>query len=445
MMAPQGSYYIWAPPGPHAQEIRMEFSIRTTTGLLLFFISLAVFPCFIAASEPVTVTERARRIHFSSYVFDGHNDLPWAIRNQAASSFDKMDIALPQPGLHTDIPRLREGNVGAQFWSVYVPANTAEDGTAFLKTLEQIELVRAMVDRYPDTFMLALSTDDIRRSRRTSRIASLIGVEGGHAIEDSIGKLRRLYSLGTRYMTLTHSANLSWADSATDAAEHRGLTPFGEGVVREMNRLGMLVDLSHVSEATMADALEVSRAPVIFSHSSARTIASHPRNVPDSILKQLTANGGVVMVNFYSGFIHPESARRRENMFDVMRDLRVKHPLEADYRSAMTRWRVSNPILPGSVHDVVDHIDHIVKVAGIEHVGLGSDYDGVSMLPAQLEDVSTYPVITQELLNRGYSRRDIHRILCENVLRAFARAEEVAAKRRSRPAPKASSDSEECF
>ena len=423
----------------------MTLSHRTTTRLLVFLACLAGFPFFLRAENPVTVTERARRIHSASYVFDGHNDLPWAIRNQASSSFDQMDIALPQPDLHTDIPRLREGNVGAQFWSVYVPANTAEDGTAFLKTLEQIELVRAMVDRYPDTFMLALSTEDIRRSRRASRIASLIGVEGGHAIEDSIGNLRRLYSLGARYMTLTHSANLSWADSATDATEHQGLTPFGEGVVREMNRLGMLVDLSHVSEATMADALRISRAPVIFSHSSARTIASHPRNVPDSILKQLPANGGVVMVNFFSGFIHPESARRRENMFDVMRDFRVKHPLESDYRAAMTRWRASNPILPGSVHDVVDHIHHIVNVAGIEHVGLGSDFDGVSMLPAQLEDVSTYPVITQELLNRGYSRRDIHRILCENVLRAFARAEEVAGDHRRRPAKRPSSDSEECF
>jgi membrane dipeptidase len=377
---------------------------------------------------PVKVTNRAQRVHFSSYVFDGHNDLPWAIRNKAASSFEKLDIATHQPSLHTDIPRLKLGNVGAQFWSVYVPANTAKDGTALLKTLEQIELVKLMVERYPETFALALSTSDIARCRRDGKIASLIGVEGGHAIEDSIANLRRLYALGARYMTLTHSANLSWADSATDDSEHEGLTPFGEGIVREMNRLGMLVDLSHVSAATMHDALRVSAAPVIFSHSSARTIASHPRNVPDDVLRQVAVNGGVVMVNFYSGFIHPESARRRENMFDVMREFRAKHPVESDYRKAMVRWQTANPILPGTVHDVVDHIDQVVKVAGVAHVGLGSDFDGVPMLPDQLEDVSTYPVITQELINRGYSRRKIHAILSGNVLRVLAEAEKVAAR-----------------
>jgi len=414
----------------------MKISRRTLMGVFSFLFAIASFPFWVEATEPVVITARGRRIHFSSFVLDGHNDLPWAIRNQAASSFDNLDISLPQPSLHTDIPRLRMGNVGAQFWSVYVPANTADDGTAFLKTLEQIELVRTMVDRYPETFSLALSTADIRRSRRNSRIASMIGVEGGHAIENSIGKLRRLYSLGARYMTLTHSANLSWADSATDADEHQGLTPFGEAVVREMNHLGMLVDLSHVSEATMADALDVSRVPVIFSHSSARSIAPHPRNVPDSILRKLPANRGVVMVNFYSGFIHPASAQGRSSMFEVMRDFRARYPAESDYRAAMTRWRASNPILPGNVHDVVDHIDHIVHMAGIDHVGIGSDYDGVSLLPIQLEDVSTYPVITQELLNRGYSRRDIHRILCENALRVFAEAEAFSARHGTRSAEK---------
>ena len=396
--------------------------------LVLTAMTLASMPTLFAVERPpVTVTNRGRRVHFSSYVFDGHNDLPWAIRNEASSSFDNIDIGSSQPGLHTDIPRLRKGNVGAQFWSVYVPANTAQDGTALLKTLEQIQLVKAMVERYPDTFSLALSTADVTRCRREGRIASLIGVEGGHAIEDSIGNLRRLYELGARYMTLTHSANLSWADSATDAVEHKGLSPFGEEVVREMNRMGMLVDLSHVSAATMEDALRVSTAPVIFSHSSARAIAPHPRNVPDDILERVAANGGVVMVNFFSGFIHPESARRRENMFDVMREFRSQYPAEADYRKAMTRWRIANPILPGSVHDVVDHIDHIATVAGVAHVGLGSDFDGVSMLPNQLHDVSTYPVITQELLNRGYSRRDIHAILCGNMMRVFREAEKVAS------------------
>lgn len=376
----------------------------------------------------VTVTNRGQRIHFSSYVFDGHNDLPWAIRNEASSSFSNIDISHDQPTLHTDIPRLRKGNVGAQFWSVYVPANTADDGTALLKTLEQIQLVKEMVKRYPDTFSLALTTEDITSCRRAGTIASLIGVEGGHAIEDSLGNLRRLYQLGARYMTLTHSANLSWADSATDGVMHDGLSPFGEEVVREMNRLGMLVDLSHVSAATMKDALRVTSAPIIFSHSSARAVAPHPRNVPDDVLQLVAENDGVVMVNFFSGFIHPESARRSKNMFDVMREFREEYPVEADYRKAMARWRAANPILPGSVHDVVDHIDHIAKVAGVAHVGLGSDFDGVSMLPEQLHDVSTYPVITQELLNRGYSRRDIHAILSGNMMRAFRMAEKVASR-----------------
>jgi membrane dipeptidase len=396
-------------------------------------IAIAIILAWIPAIQaeerfPVTVTNRGQRIHFSSYVFDGHNDLPWAIRNEASSSFSNIDIDVNQPTLHTDIPRLRKGNVGAQFWSVYVPANTANDGTALLKTLEQIQLVKAMVERYPTTFSLALTTEDVTRCRREGKIASLIGVEGGHAIEDSLGNLRRLYELGARYMTLTHSANLSWADSATDGVTHDGLSPFGEEVVRDMNRLGMLVDLSHVSAATMKDALRVTSAPIIFSHSSARAVAAHPRNVPDDVLKLVADNGGVVMVNFFSGFIHPESARRSKNMFDVMRGFRTEYPVEADYRKAMTRWRTANPILPGSVHDVVDHIDHIATVAGVEHVGLGSDFDGVSMLPDQLHDVSTYPVITQELLNRGYSRRDIHGILSGNVMRAFRAAERVASR-----------------
>jgi len=396
---------------------------------LAIAITLAWIPTLRAVERPqVTVTNRGQRVHFSTYVFDGHNDLPWAIRNEASSSFSNIDIDHDQPSLHTDIPRLRKGNVGAQFWSVYVPAKTADDGTALLKTLEQIQLVKAMVKRYPSTFSLALTTEDITRCRREGTIASLIGVEGGHAIEDSLGNLRRLYQLGARYMTLTHSANLSWADSATDGVMHDGLSPFGEEVVREMNRLGMLVDLSHVSAATMKDALRVTSAPIIFSHSSARAVAPHPRNVPDDVLQLVAENEGVVMVNFFSGFIHPESARRSKNMFDVMRKFRAEYSAEADYRKAMARWRAANPILPGSVHDVVDHIDHIVKIAGVAHVGLGSDFDGVSMLPDQLHDVSTYPVITQELLNRGYSRRDIHAILSGNVMRAFRTAERVASR-----------------
>jgi membrane dipeptidase len=321
--------------------------------------------------------------------------------------------------------------VGAQFWSVYVPANTANDGTALLKTLEQIELVHAMAERYPETFALCGTTADILRARRENKIASLIGVEGGHAIEGSMANLRRLYQLGARYMTLTHSATLPWADSATDEAKHQGLTKFGEAVVHEMNRLGMLVDLSHVSADTMLDTLQISRAPVIFSHSSAFAVAGHPRNVPDNVLEQVRINGGVVMVNFYSGFIHPESARRRAKMFDVMREMRLKYPEAADYRKAMTRWRAENPIAPGHARDVVDHIDHIVKVAGFRHVGIGSDFDGISVVPVQLEDVASYPVITQEMLTRGYSRRAIQAIMSGNVMRVLTEAERVAEEPQS--------------
>ena len=374
----------------------------------------------------VVVTEKALKIHRRGYVLDGHNDLPWAIRNNASSSFERMDISKPQPKLHTDISRLREGNVGAQFWSVYVPAETARRGESLLQTLEQIELVHAMVKKYPDTFQLALSTADIKRARQSNKIASLIGVEGGHSIENSIETLRRLYRLGARYMTLTHSDTLDWADSATDTPKHQGLNAFGEEIVREMNRLGMLVDLSHVSPETMKDALRITKAPIIFSHSSARSVADHARNVPDDVLRLTAKNGGVVMVNFFSGFVEPESARRMAKMFDVSRELRKQYPKEADYQAARKRWRAKHPMLPGTIHDVVDHIDHIVRVAGIDHVGIGSDYDGVSMLPDQLEDVSTYPVITQELLNRGYDEKAIHKIMSGNVLRAFAEAERVS-------------------
>jgi membrane dipeptidase len=382
-----------------------------------------------AERPPVVLTDEARRIHQAGFVFDGHNDLPWEMRKQASSSFEKLDISQRHEGkLHTDIPRLREGNVLAQYWSVYVPAETRKTGQALLQTLEQMELVQAMVKRYPETFELALTAEDVDRIRAQGKIASLIGVEGGHSIEDSLAVLRQLYEKGARYMTLTHSDTLAWADAATDKPQSSGLSPFGEEVVREMNRLGMLVDLSHVSVETMKDALRVTQAPVIFSHSSARAIADHPRNVPDDVLRQVTRNGGVVMVNFYSGFVQPESARKMTGMFDVSRRMHERYPNDADYEKAMARWRAENPIEPGTIHDVVDHIDHIVRVAGVDHVGLGGDFDGVTMLPNQLEDVSRYPLITQELLNRGYTAEQIHKILGDNALRVLRAAEQVARR-----------------
>lgn len=384
----------------------------------------------------VEVTPTAKEAHQRGFIFDGHNDLPWALRTNASSSFEKMDISKPQPKLHTDIARLKEGNVGAQFWSVYVPAETSQRGAALRETLEQIELVHAMMERYSDTFEFARTTADIERIQKAGKIASLIGVEGGHAIENSLENLRRLRKLGAAYMTLTHSDTLDWADSATDDAKHGGLSAFGEEIVREMNRLGMLIDLSHVSAETMKDALRVSKAPIIFSHSSARAIADHPRNVPDDVLQLTAKNRGVVMVNFFSGFVEPESARLMAKMFAVSRELRKQHPKEADYQKARARWRAQNPILPGNVHDLIDHIDHIVRVAGIDHVGIGSDYDGVSSLPKQLQDVSTYPVITQSLLDRGYTEAEIHKIMSGNVMRVMREAERVSEGHSIRHAPR---------
>lgn len=351
-----------------------------------------------AVRQPVVLTDEGRAVHFSGMLFDGHNDLPWELRKNGSSSFDRVDIARLQPRQHTDIPRLRAGGLKAQFWSVYVSADTDLTGDALLQTLQQIDLVDRMIRRYPETFELASTADDIERIVKAGRIASMMGIEGGHSIEGSLGNLQRLYDRGCRYMTLTHSKTLSWADSATDDAQHGGLTEFGREVVREMNRIGMLVDLSHVSPLVMHQAIETSKAPVIFSHSSARAVNHHPRNVPDDVLKLMPKNGGVVMVNFFSKFVIP------------------------------TALLLENEDAAGSIHDVVDHIDHIVKVAGVDHVGIGSDFDGVPRLPSQLEDVSTYPLITQELLNRGYSRDQVHRILGGNVMRALRAAEAVAER-----------------
>ena len=379
-----------------------------------------------STTGPVVLTDEARQIHREAILVDGHNDLPWQYREKKDMSFNRIDIAKRQKNLHTDIPRLREGGVGAQFWSAFVPSESMKDGTAVKKTLEQIDVIHRMVRAYPDTFEMAYSVDDIVRIHKEGKIASLIGIEGGHSIDNSLGVLRMLYALGARYMTLTHSENVPWADSATDKPEHHGLTPFGEQVVAEMNRLGMLVDISHVSAETMKHTLRVTKAPVIASHSSAYALAAHPRNVPDDVLKLVTTNGGVIMVNFYSGFIVPEAARATKGMFQQARELRKKYPNEEEFLLALKEWQREHPIPTGSVRTVVDHIEHIAKVAGIDHVGLGSDFDGITVVPKQLEDVSYYPYITQELLNRGHSREDIHKILGGNLLRAFRQVEQVA-------------------
>ena len=342
------------------------------------------------------ISDEAMEIHMSGMLFDGHNDLPWAIRRAANSSFDNMDIAKPTR-LHTDIPRLKAGGLKAQFWSVFVPASTDLSGNAFLTTMEQIDIVKDMCNRYPDVFEMADTAADIERITAAGKIASMIGVEGGHSIENSLHSLHELYENGARYMTLTHSKTLAWADSATDDAKNNGLSPFGKEVVREMNRIGMLIDLSHVSPKCMRDALEITKAPVIFSHSSARAICDHPRNVPDDVLEMTAENGGVVMVNFMSGYIVPTE------------ELEANKNARGDYKT------------------VCDHIEHIINVAGIDHVGIGSDYDGVRSLPVGLDDVSYYPNITQELLNRGYDKDQIHKILGGNVLRVLKQAEVVSS------------------
>ncbi len=375
---------------------------------------------------PISLTEEGLRVHATCIVIDGHNDLPYQIRKEAASSFDQLDIAEPQPELHTDIPRLRTGGLGAQFWSAYVPSSTIKDGGAARYTLEQIDLIRRMADRYPDTFEMALTADDIERIHAGGKIASMIGLESGHGIEESLAALRMFYSLGVRYMTLTHSDSLSWCDSATDEPITGGLSPFGEEVVLEMNKLGMLVDVSHISADAMRHVLKVSKAPVIASHSGAYTIAEHDRNVPDDVLESVRDNGGVIMVNFFSGYVEPTAAKMMAEMFNVERDLREKYPDEDEYKQAKDAWRAAHPYPSGTIHDLVDHIDHIVKIAGIDHVGLGSDYDGVSRLPDQLEDVSTYPYITQALLDRGYDEESVRKVMGGNLLRAMRGAEEVA-------------------
>jgi membrane dipeptidase len=377
------------------------------------------------------ISDRARKVHAAAILFDGHNDLPWRLRTEGDFALNKLDLSRRLDSGHTDIPRLREGGLKAQFWSVYIPSEHAHPART---VTEQIDLVRRMVERYPDAFEMAYSAEDIERIARSGKVASLIGIEGGVAIEDSLAQLRAFYALGARYMTLTHNTTLEWADAATDTPRHDGLSPFGERVVKEMNRLGMLVDISHVAPATMADALRVSQAPVIASHSSAYALCPSPRNVPDDILKAVKENGGVIMVNFYSGFIVPEAGKK---MRAVLQELRAKYPDRAERAKALRTWMTSDDakFARGTYRDVADHIDHIVKVAGVDHVGIGSDFDGISQSPVGLEDVSCYPRLTDELLRRGYSEADVHKILGGNALRAFRQAGQVAKRLRATTRP----------
>ena len=390
------------------------------------------------APDPALV-ERARKLLDRVPLVDGHNDLPWEYRKRAQNHMDKIDLragtAKLDPPMHTDIPRLRQGGLGGQFWSVYIPVETL-GADAVQAVMEQIDDVHRLTERYPDTFELALTADDVVRIHKAGRIASLIGMEGGHSIHNSLAALRQLYAAGARYMTITHSKNTDWADSATDAPQHSGLTRFGEEVVREMNRLGMLVDLSHVSPETMRKAIAVSAAPVIFSHSSARALDDHPRNVPDDVLRLLPKNGGVVMVTFVPSFV--SEAVRSWNAANDAEEARLKALYPGDperVKREAEAWRKQHPAPRATLEQVADHVEHVRQVAGIDHVGIGSDFDGIETVPLGLENVADYPALFAELMRRGWSDEDLGKLAGLNVLRVFREAETVAARlRKERPA-----------
>jgi membrane dipeptidase len=383
----------------------------------------------IAAQAQDRALERARKLLRSTPLIDGHNDLPWTIREAAKMPRDvaAYDLRARTPG-HTDLARLKEGQVAAQFWSIYIPGEIKDSGYAKVQ-LEQFDIARRVIARHPERLAPAFTADDIERSFKRGRIASLLGMEGGHAIENSLGALRSYYDLGARYMTLTHNVTLDWADAAMDTTRHKGLTEFGREVVREMNRLGMLVDLSHVSPETMSDVLDVAEAPVIFSHSSARALTDHKRNVPDSILARLTNNGGVVMVTFVPAFVSPEvaawEARFREEEGDR---LKASASDTAEVRRLTREYEAKTPRPKATLKQVADHIEYVRRVAGVDHVGIGSDFDGIDTVPEGLEDVSTFPQLFADLIRRGWSDADLKKLAGQNLLRAL-RATEATAKR----------------
>ena len=405
----------------------------------LFSASALLLASATLAQSPEQVAEAALE---TAPVFDGHNDVPIQLRGRwrnVIGDFDFVDTTDTGPEhaerrtMHTDLNRLREGKVGAQFWSVYVSA-ALEEPEAIQATLEQIDVTKRLVARYPEDLALATTADEVEAALADDKIASLLGIEGGYSIGSSLGVLRQMHELGVRYMTLTHSTTLSWADSATDDPVHGGLTEFGENVVREMNRLGMLVDLSHVSEDTMSDALDIATAPVIFSHSGARAVNCHARNVPDTILRRLPQNGGVVMVVGLPGYLS-EDARRWYSLRQAeearLATLWQGQPERVE--AGLVMWEGSNPEPKATISDMADHIDHIREIAGIDHIGIGGDYDGMDTGPVGMEDVSGYPGLFVELARRGYSQEDLEKIAMRNVLRAMRGAEATAAAQSGMP------------
>ncbi len=387
-------------------------------------------------SAAVDHLARARELLAEHPVVDGHNDLPWALREQVRYDLDRIDLAADQRAcLHTDIPRLRAGGVGAQFWSVFVRADLTGDD-AVSATLEQIDVVRQLTERYPADLRLATTADDMETARAQGRIASLMGAEGGHSINNSLATLRAFHALGVRYMTLTHNSNVPWADSATDEPRANGLTRFGEEVVREMNRCGMLVDLSHVSADTMRDALRVSSAPVVFSHSSSRAVCDHPRNVPDDVLELLPGNGGVAMATFVPKFILTEAIEWTAGADENMRAHGL-HPLDSTPRGMEVQraYEERNPRPVATAATVADHLDHMREVAGVDHIGIGGDFDGTAFVPKDLDDVAGYPNLIAELLRRGWSDADLAKLTWHNAVRVVRDAEAVGREEQARRGP----------
>jgi membrane dipeptidase len=381
----------------------------------------------------MTTADRVAALLRSQPVIDGHNDLLWEARRRVGYDFDRLDVAGDCP-THTDLPRLRRGGVGGQFWSVFVPASLAGDD-AVSATLEQVDAGHQLVARYAGELAFARTPEEVERAWKDGRIASMLGAEGGHSINSSLATLRMLHVLGVRYMTLTHNSNVPWADSATDEPAVGGLTRFGVEVVREMNRIGMLVDLSHVSPDTMRDALAATEVPVVFSHSSARAVCDSPRNVPDDVLETLRANNGVCMVTFVPMFVNPDAAAWRAELTSSAAGQGIT-PADADEYSAFTdEWRAKNPTPKATLEDVVKHVEHVREVAGVDHVGLGGDYDGTSTLPEGLEDVSGYPRLLAALAERGWSDADLGKLTSGNVLRVWRDAETGAHELQTQRGP----------
>ena len=403
----------------------------------MFAAALVLVPS-AAAAQPIDPKVQARidRILKRTPLIDGHNDLPWALREDFKLSVEGLESGTKQrtPPLMTDMQRMRQGRVGGQFWSVYISGTITGD-EAIRTTIEQIDAARRIIDAYPQSLELASTADDVVRIHRSGRIASMLGVEGGRQIGNSLAALRQYYNLGVRYMTLTHNQTTEWADAGTDEPKHDGLSPFGLEVVKEMNRIGMLLDLSHVSPATMKDAIAASRSPVIFSHSDAHALNPHPRNVPDEVLRLLPANGGVVMITFVPGFLEGDVWTWSQNRSGEEARLKARHPdSKAAVDAGLKAWEAANPRPPVGVGAVADHIEHVVRVAGHDHVGIGGDLDGIPFTVEALDGVEDYPNLFAELIRRGWSDANLAKLAGGNVLRAMRRAEQVAASMKGEPA-----------